>query len=38
MTGIGMEATPELDYFELKQEVAAKVHDEDVADEETPRD
>ena len=28
MTGIGMEATPELDYFELKQEVEATVHDE----------
>jgi LPS export ABC transporter protein LptC len=25
MTGIGMEATPELDYFELKNEVAADV-------------
>jgi LPS export ABC transporter protein LptC len=28
MTGIGMEATPELDRFELKQEVAATVYDE----------
>jgi len=28
MTGIGMEATPELDRFELKQTVAATVYDE----------
>ncbi len=28
MTGIGMEATPELDRFELKQAVAATVYDE----------
>nr|MBC8423556.1 hypothetical protein [bacterium] len=28
MTGIAMEATPELDRFELKQAVAATVYDE----------
>ncbi len=33
MTGIGMEATPELDYFELKQSVEATVREPDPAGE-----
>lgn len=32
MTGVGMEATPELDYFELKESVQATVRDEAPAD------
>ena len=34
MTGIGMEATPELDYFELKESVEATVVEQGAADEE----
>jgi len=38
MTGIGMEATPELDSFELKQSVEATVYDETPEDGEGRRD
>jgi hypothetical protein len=31
MTGVGMQATPGLDYFELKREVDATVHAQPVA-------
>jgi LPS export ABC transporter protein LptC len=34
VTGIGLEATPDLDYIEIKQEVAAEVGDRSFADEE----
>ncbi len=40
ITGVGLEATPDLDYIEIKHEVAAAVGDETAADtdtaEETP--
>lgn len=38
MTGIGMEATPDLDRFELKQAVEATVYDEAQADGGGPRE
>lgn len=33
MTGIGLEATPDLDYIEIKQEVAIEMGDESLAEE-----
>ncbi|MDD5720112.1 MAG: LPS export ABC transporter periplasmic protein LptC [Candidatus Krumholzibacteria bacterium] len=38
VTGIGLEATPDLDYIEIKQEVAAEVGDETVQSADTPRE
>jgi len=36
VTGIGLEATPDLDYIEIKQNVAAEVSDEPDADADDP--
>ena len=34
VTGIGLEATPDLDYIEIKQDVAAEVGDETASEAE----
>ncbi|HOX26686.1 MAG TPA: LPS export ABC transporter periplasmic protein LptC [Candidatus Krumholzibacteria bacterium] len=36
VTGFGLEATPDLDYIEIKQNVAAEVGDETVRDADSP--
>ncbi len=36
ITGIGLEATPDLEYFEIKQRVQAEVGDEAAAEDEAP--